>query len=165
MLKNIYLIGMPGCGKSTLGPVLANKLGYQWMDTDQEIYTRWGKTPEDMIKDQGEEAFRLLEKHLMETLLDTTALVVSTGGGLHMFHDWMNIMNQRGITVYLEVPVEALWERIKRQGGRPLSKTMEDLNRLMGERKSVYEKAQIILPIEGAHQDLVSLLMKELQKV
>lgn len=156
---------MPGSGKTTLGLLLAEKLGYQWVDTDQEITRRWEETPEDIIEHQGEEAFRVLEKRLMDDLMDTKELVVSTGGGLPLYHDFMSIMNEQGITVYLEVPVEALWERIKRQGGRPLSKTMEDLKRLMGERKSIYEKAQIILPIEGAHQDLVSLLIKELQKV
>jgi len=164
-LKNVYLVGMPGSGKTTLGLLLAEKLGYQWVDTDQEITRRWEETPEDIIEHQGEEAFRVLEKRLMDDLMDTKELVVSTGGGLPLYHDFMSIMNEQGITVYLEVPVEALWERIKRQGGRPLSKTMEDLKRLMGERKSIYEKAQIILPIEGAHQDLVSLLIKELQKV
>ncbi|HBT19420.1 MAG TPA: shikimate kinase [Clostridiaceae bacterium] len=164
-MKNVYLVGMPGSGKTTLGLLLAEKLGYQWVDTDQEITRRWGETPEDIIEHQGEEAFRVLEKRLMDDLMDTKELVVSTGGGLPLYHDFMSIMNEQGITVYLEVPVEALWERIKRQGGRPLSKTMEDLKRLMGERKSIYEKAQIILPIEGAHQDLVSLLIKELQKV
>lgn len=164
-MKNVYLVGMPGSGKTTLGLLLAEKLGYQWVDTDQEITRRWEETPEDIIEHQGEEAFRVLEKRLMDDLMDTKELVVSTGGGLPLYHDFMSIMNEQGITVYLEVPVEALWERIKRQGGRPLSKTMEDLKRLMGERKSIYEKAQIILPIEGAHQDLVSLLIKELQKV
>lgn len=143
-MKTLYLIGMPGSGKSALGQALAKSLGRPFLDTDQEIAQRTGRTAEEIIAQDGEEAFRRLEHDLFQELHGHSSLVVSTGGGFPLFNDHMARMNEEALVIYLRFPPEVLWERLKADRHRPLSDTWEKTVALYSRRKPVYETARLI---------------------
>ncbi len=148
-MKNIYFVGMPGSGKSTLGRHIAAKLHRDFLDTDEEIAQQVGLTPEQIITLQGEEKFRRMEKNLLEKLLNMSGLVVSTGGGFPVFNENMKYLNDHGITVYLRYNVKTLWSRLHNDRIRPLSSSAESTAELLASRESIYRKAQIIIDGES----------------
>src|SRR6188768_135637 len=97
----IFLIGLPGSGKTTLGKQLAERLGYAFVDTDEEIVKREGRSIPDIFTQDGEDKFRLMEKEVLEELVGKTNTVVSTGGGLPCFHQNMFMIRNKGMAIYL----------------------------------------------------------------
>lgn len=144
---NIYLVGMPGSGKSLLGRLMAVELGRAFLDTDEEITRRMGMSPEEIIEQEGEPRLRSLEHQLLLELDTRDNLVVSTGGGLPVFHDNMRIMNEKGITLYLSLSAGKLWDRLKNDRRRPLSLSYEATECLLERRGSLYDEAKITLSI------------------
>lgn len=144
-MRNIYLVGMPGSGKSTLGRRIADIMRRKFMDTDEVITVKTEETPEQIISLHGEEKLRELEKTLMDELLDTTGLIVSTGGGFPVFNENMKHMNEHGITVYLRYDAIDLWKRLEHDRVRPLSSSLESTKNLLDSRERVYGEAQIII--------------------
>ncbi len=144
-MKNIYLIGMPGSGKSTLGRKIAEILQVEHLDTDEMITKRAGMSPEDIILHQGELELRKLEHELLLNLLTRENLIISTGGGFPVYDDNMLLMNERGITLYIRYSEEILWSRLQNDRVRPLSSSYEAIVELLGRRKGVYGKASIII--------------------
>lgn len=144
-MKVIYLVGMPGSGKTTIGKELARELRMEFLDTDEVIMNQYGKTAEEIILSEGEEVLRMWEALLMDELQERKDLVVSTGGGLPLFHGNMEKMNRSGITVYLEYPAETLWKRLKGDRERPLSRSYQDTASLLQKRTEVYRKATVII--------------------
>lgn len=143
-MKTLYLIGMPGSGKSALGEALAESLGRPFLDTDGEIARRTGRTAEEIIEQDGEEAFRRLEHALFQELQEQSSQVVSTGGGFPLFNNHMARMNEEALVLYLRFSPQTLWERLKEDRHRPLSDTWEKTEALYGRRKPVYETARLI---------------------
>ena len=154
-MKNIFIIGMPGSGKSTLGRSVAEALHMDFLDTDIKIRESEGMTPEKIIMIHGEEKLRAMEHALLLCLLEKENLLISTGGGWPVHHDNMKIMNERAITVYIKYPPETLWDRLKKDRVRPLSKDQPSLVQLLEERSEVYEKADII--VTGEEEASVNL--------
>lgn len=155
---NIYLVGMPGSGKTEMGKKLAKELNLRFRDTDEEVTRLFSKTPEELIVSEGERALREAEKKVLEKILRSENLLVATGGGFPVFNQIMDRLNEEGLTVYLSYGVETLWMRLKESHVRPLAQTKEDLEELLNQRKSVYEKAKIIYTggeYLGENQDLV----------
>lgn len=144
-MKAIYLIGMPGSGKSTIGKVLAERMSMAFLDTDEEILKETGRTPEQIIEEEGEKSLRVYETDLLQRILHRTDLVVSTGGGLPVFEDNMAKMLQNAMTVYLKYSAEILWERLQNDRMRPLSKTFEEVSKLLEKREPIYRKASFTL--------------------
>jgi shikimate kinase len=109
----IYLIGLPGCGKSTLGRQLSRKLNFPFIDLDTAIEQREGKAVKEIFKQKGEEYFRKIEsetlKRISEGLPD---FIMATGGGAPVFFDNMEFMNSFGQTIFLDVPPRVITERI-----------------------------------------------------
>ncbi|MBO1263541.1 AAA family ATPase [Proteiniclasticum sp. SCR006] len=142
-MKNIFIIGMPGSGKSTLGRSVAEALHMDFLDTDMKISENEGLTPEEIIMIHGEEKLRAIEHALLLCLLEKENLFISTGGGFPVHHDNMTIMKERAITLYIKYPAEVLWERLEKDRVRPLSNSLPSLTQLLEERSEVYEKADI----------------------
>ena len=109
----IFLIGFMGCGKTTLGKKLAQKMDYSFTDLDHELEKKAGMSVSDYFSAKGEEAFRLLEKETLNNFDYPTNCVISTGGGTPCFFDNMEFMNRNGITIYLEMPPVALAKRLE----------------------------------------------------
>lgn len=148
----IFLVGLAGSGKTTLGKSLASHLGMQFIDLDQEIEKRAETTIPDIFNHQGEGNFRILEK---ETLHDIVAkqdgYVMATGGGAPCFHFNMDAMNEHGLTVYLDVSPGDLALRIMEEGveNRPIFKSydhqdlIQEIRELKEKRAPFYEMAKI----------------------
>jgi shikimate kinase len=163
----IFLIGFMGCGKTTLAKKLAARLGCQLVDLDLEIEKTIGQSVASYFAEHGEAAFRQQESDLLKSFPYEEQSVVATGGGVPCFFDNMDWMNANGITVYIDMPVEALAKRLA--GGkakRPLIKDLDEaglisfIDQKLQERAGFYEKAKlkvngINLSAEGLHAQLL----------
>ena len=92
----IYLIGYMGCGKSTLGRKLADHSGMQFIDMDNYIEMRNCKTVPQIFEEEGEDAFRIIERKALEELSEFNNVIIATGGGARCFFNNINLMNQTG---------------------------------------------------------------------
>lgn len=146
MNRKVYLIGMPGAGKTTFGKILAQALDWSFIDLDHDIEKSAGKTITDIFQDQGEAAFREAEKHALQHLADQAVdLVIATGGGAPCFHNNMMLMNASGITIFLNPSLEELEKRVKQENQRPLfhgTSVRKKLEALYRSRINHYNKAQ-----------------------
>lgn len=133
-MENIILIGMPGSGKSTVGRVLAEKLGKDFVDADACIAERSGCTIPEIFKEQGEAGFRALETQVLADICKQSGKVIATGGGCVTKEENYPLLHQNGTVFCLERPLSSL-----PTDGRPLSQAMalEEMYRI---RKPLYEK-------------------------
>jgi len=150
----IYLIGLPGCGKSTLGKQLAVKLNLPFIDLDAEIEKLLATPVKDIFKKRGEDFFRNTESSLLRQLSDKSeSFVMATGGGVPVFFDNMLFMNQQGHTVFLDVPAREIAQRIQKtsQEDRPLlarvhpEELKDQIEFLRSQRIPFYRLAQTCL--------------------
>lgn len=120
--KNIVLIGFMGCGKSTVGRDLHQRLGYPLVDMDQTIEQREGKSIAAIFADSGEEAFRDMESQLLEELAEPTAprRIISTGGGVIGREKNRELLRLLGCVVWLHAPLPIILERTAKNRDRPL---------------------------------------------
>ena len=130
-LQNVVLIGMPGCGKSTVGAALAQKL-----DADAEIERRTGKAIPDIFAQEGEEAFRRYEADVIADLTRQNRQVIACGGGVVKTPQNLHALRQNGPVLWVQRPIEKL-----ATSGRPLSKGGEALRRMEHERLPLYRAA------------------------
>ncbi|MBQ3114666.1 MAG: shikimate kinase [Clostridia bacterium] len=155
-MKNIYLIGMPGCGKSTVAKILAQKLNMSLADTDSIIESKFGSIPE-IFKMHGEQYFRKLETETLKQIKDNT--VVSTGGGIVKVEENTELMS-KGIVVFIDTPPEVLKTRDLFEN-RPLLKSNCDIEKLYNERYDLY-KEQADITVDGNNSPM--LVAKEIVK-
>ncbi|WP_299760401.1 shikimate kinase [uncultured Pontibacter sp.] len=146
----IFLIGMMGSGKTTLGRQLAQRLGYTFIDLDEYLVQQQGQSVAEIFERQGQEFFRKLEREALEEVARKyEKAVISTGGGAPCFFNNIGFINQFGVSFYLKVPVDQLVHRLLAQGQaeRPLlaGKNPAELNLYLTEtlahRKQFYERA------------------------
>lgn len=143
----IILIGLMGCGKTTVGKALSKRTGMPLLDTDAIIEEQVGKSIPDIFRDHGEAHFRALETALLRYLLEqqiTPAPIISTGGGIVVRPENREILRQLGFTVWLRVSVNALLNRTANSVNRPLLQTPDrkaTLTRLLAERRDFYHEA------------------------
>ena len=124
----VYLIGYMGAGKSTITKLLANKLHLPSYDTDQEIEKKENKSVSDIFKKDGELHFRILETELLESISRNS--IVACGGGLPVYNNNMELINSKGISIYLKASINCLFNRLKKEKkSRPLiaNKTDKEL--------------------------------------
>ncbi|MHA8066612.1 shikimate kinase [Aquirufa sp. ROCK2-A2] len=142
-MKNIYLIGMPSSGKSTLGKELAKNLpGYTFTDMDKLIETREQKTISEIFSNQGEAHFRELERKTLRGFHADQSMVIATGGGVPCFHDNIDYIKQHGISIFLNVELDDLAKRLyKVQGNnRPLLDKSQSEEVVIASIKKTYEE-------------------------
>ena len=118
-MKNLVLIGMMGCGKSTVGRLLAKKLGREFVDTDQYIEEKTGRTIPDLFAKEGEDHFRDLERAAGEALGGRQDLVIACGGGLPTRSAAIAPLKARGTVLFLRRDPAEIYDRVS-MGGRPL---------------------------------------------
>lgn len=139
-MKNIILVGMPGCGKSTVGVILAKSLGYSFMDTDLLISQKASKPLQKIIDNDGIEEFLKLEEYVGEHL-DCSGYVIATGGSMVLSQKAMENIKKLGKVVYIKVPLEELENRLVNFKSRGIvRKQGESLLDIYNTRTPLYEK-------------------------
>ncbi len=127
---NIYLIGLMGAGKTTVGRQLAKRLGRVFYDSDHEIVERTGVPIPTIFEIEGEEGFRRREIQTIHELTQNNSLVLATGGGVVLKHENRARLVETGWVVYLNVPPRLLYERTRHDRSRPLLQVPDPLARL-----------------------------------
>ena len=146
----IYLVGFMGAGKTTVGRHLARRLGWRLIDIDEMIERRERHTVSDVFARKGEPYFRSVERAVLLDLLPTRHVVVATGGGTFADPQNQAIINQDGVSVWLDVPFERLVARVPADGRRPLAADRVEFERLFLLRRAAYEQAQLRLDASRA---------------
>jgi shikimate kinase len=145
----IYLVGMPGSGKTTLARKVASELLLKFVDLDHEIEKHVGKSIPQIFIENGEDSFRLTESELLRTWASSNqSFVMATGGGAPCFYKGMEVINKSGLSIFLDVPIAELLERVKQKSNRPLLDTNSEerektLMNLMETRLPCYRQANI----------------------
>ncbi len=151
MQGNIYLVGLMGAGKSTVGRKLAKLLLLDFIDTDQLIEQRTGVSISHIFEIEGEVGFRNRESKILSGISNARQAVIATGGGIISRAENRRIMRKHGQVVYLRAPLKILWQRLQYCQNRPLLRHAEPkakLTQLMLERDPLYaDEADIIVEI------------------
>ncbi|UXU74683.1 MULTISPECIES: shikimate kinase [unclassified Paracoccus (in: a-proteobacteria)] len=149
MRRNIVLIGMMGAGKTAIGSELSRRLHRPFTDIDAEIERAAAMTIPEIFARDGEEFFRARESEILARVLQSGSGIVSTGGGAWMRPQNRETIDSHGLAVWLDCDLETLWQRVKGRPTRPLLQTPDPrgtLERLLNERRPVYELATIRVP-------------------
>lgn len=143
-MKNIYLIGFMGTGKSVVAKALAAKLDRPYLDLDDLIIKKEGRSINEIFEKDGEVAFRKIETEMLKEVSVKTNYIVSCGGGVVLDGQNMADMKKSGVLVALSARAEAIYERVKHNTDRPLLKVLKPIDKikeLLHIRKPHYEKA------------------------
>jgi shikimate kinase len=163
---NIYLIGMMGAGKTTVGKLLAEKLQYRFIDTDNIIEAVSQKSINQIFAEEGESVFRQLETDVLVQVSAYLRTVIATGGGIVLrSNNWSYL--QEGMVIYLDVPVDLLVKRLADDQTRPLLQTEDfttKLTKLQKERESLYQQADLTISVTATDQatDIVEKIIAEI---
>ncbi len=150
---NVFLVGMMGAGKSTVGKALARRLGRSFVDCDREIVSRTGVPVATIFEIEGEAGFRRRETAVLAELAKRESTVVATGGGAVLAEENRRIMRDSGTVVYLRAGVDQLHERTRRDTSRPLLATGDrraTLAELLAVRDPLYLETAHIVVESGA---------------
>ncbi|MBE9188235.1 shikimate kinase [Microcoleus sp. LEGE 07076] len=166
---NIYLVGMMGAGKTTVGRILARELKYRFFDTDELIVRVANQSIAEIFDREGEEAFRELETKVLNELCAYQNSVVATGGGIVARSTNWGYLHY-GIVVWLDVPVDELCDRLRSDSTRPLLREGDinsKLQSLFNERKRFYNQADVRVCISGGErpQEVARRAIEEIKKV
>jgi shikimate kinase len=164
--RSIALVGLMGAGKSTVGRILAGRLGIGFADSDEEIERNCGMSIVELFEQFGEAGFRERERRVLSTLVEGKPRVIATGGGAIADPISGDLLKQRCFTVWLDAPVDILAARLGDGDGRPLlgaSDTQAIVQRLLVERQPAYASAQFKVdgggsPPEAVVERILSLL-------
>ena len=167
--RSIVLIGLMGCGKSSVGKRLAAKLGMQFIDADEEIEKVAAKSISEIFADQGEDFFRDRERKVIGRLVSSGPHVLATGGGAYMNADTRLAIREMGISVWLRAELAVLMRRVGKRDTRPLLKTGNPeatMRKLMDTRYPVYAEADITVESrDEPHEIIVTEIVNRLAGV
>ena len=164
---NIFLIGAMGAGKSTIGRHLAELLGKEFQDSDQEIEKRTGASIPLIFEIEGESGFRIRESSILDDLTRKSNMVLATGGGVILSADNRRILHARGVVVYLHAPLDTILQRTRRDRRRPLLQTADrrrTLEAILKAREPIYQQTADIV-VETAHRSPMSVAREITRKL
>lgn len=160
----VYLVGMPGAGKSTVGEELAGRLGVPFVDLDAEIERETGARVAEIFRDEGEASFRALEAAALVKASMQDPAVVACGGGVVLEPANRITLRNTGVAVYLDVPFEELRRRVRPAADRPLIREEGDLERLLASRGPLYrEFAAHVVDAGGEPGEVADAIVEELR--
>lgn len=163
---NVVLIGFMGAGKSSVGRLLARRLGRCFVETDDMIVAREGRSIPEIFRADGEERFRQLEAETLELLALKSGNVIATGGGLPCREGRLEALRALGTVVWLKGDLDALLSRARRAGARPMldGRSTEEIRALYGQREPYYRQADVVVDTTGLGVDqVVTRLVGELR--
>ncbi len=164
---NIFLIGFMGAGKSTVGRLLARRLGLCFVETDDMITAQEGKSIPEIFRERGEAYFREKEREILDLLALKAGHVIATGGGLPCEAENLARLKALGTVVWLRGNFATLYDRATRAKTRPLlmDRGREDVEALYQERETFYAQAHLIVETDGLGPDEVAhALVRALEK-
>lgn len=176
--KIIYLAGFMGSGKSTIGPIVANSLGWNFVDLDQVIEKKQGKKINLIFAEKGEPEFRNLERNTLREISEGANLVIALGGGTIVDQKNINFMKSKGKIIFLEASPESYYQRLRFKSDRPILKDENDevlsqeelknrIINLLNYRKKFYSQADITVHTDGISigktvDSITKLILREL---
>lgn len=164
-MNNIYLIGMPGCGKSTIGKIVSEKLNLKHIDADEYLENKYCQTIPQIFALNGEDDFRQKESSVISELSNMSGVLVSTGGGVVTKENNKNVMKNSGTVVYIHTTPENILKN-SNLSGRPLLKDKTRIYDIYKARINLYKDfADIIIDnnsnIESAANQIINYFNKE----
>jgi shikimate kinase len=163
--RSIFLVGFMGSGKSTVGRIVADRLSRPFVDTDERVVAREGRTIEQIFAREGEGYFRAAEWDALREIAASPPPVVATGGGLFLGSLQRRWLRARGLTVWLDASLAACRTRVALGGGRPLwleRADSIDFRVLFERRRAVYALADLRLPADGSGEGVARDLLQRL---
>ena len=163
----LFIIGLPGSGKSTLGKKLAKRLDLPFLDLDEIIEQEAGQPIRTIFTQQGEDVFRTIEQRALYQMIEQhNSFVLATGGGAPCFFDNLTVMNKAGTTLFLDVPVPTIVQRMRGNQitARPLlhgldqERLVEEYTAKFEKRLPVYRQAHITINQNTSTDEVVTLL-------
>lgn len=155
--RPVALVGLMGAGKTTIGRRLADRLGWQFHDSDQEVEEAAGRSVSDIFADFGEAAFRDGERRVIARLVEESGrTVIALGGGAFVDPQTRTLLKERALSVWLQADIDTLMERVQRRDTRPLLQTEDPravMEKLLAERAPFYAEADIHVASPGAPHD------------
>lgn len=165
--RPVVLVGLMGVGKSTIGRRLAKQIGWNFVDSDEEIEAAAGCSVADIFSMHGEPIFRDLEKRVIARLVAGDPLVIATGGGAWMQEHVREAIKARATSVWLRADLDVLVERVSKRHHRPLLEKGDKraiMEKLMGERYPVYASADLVVDSNaGPHEQVVARVIAALE--
>lgn len=161
----ISLIGMMGCGKSTIAKLLADRLNFKLIDTDSLIIQKEKISINEIFKNNGEDYFRQVESLVLAEALCVDNSIVSTGGGIVKNEANILLLKKKSMVFYLKADENVLYERVKNNKERPLLNTEDMLSKikiLLNERKEKYELAHYIIDANQEPNKIVDEIIEKL---
>lgn len=166
-INNIFLIGLMGAGKTTIGRQLAQALGKEFIDSDHEIEARTGVNIPLIFELEGERGFREREAAVIDELTARDNVVLATGGGAVLYEENRQHLKERGTVIYLQASVEQLLERTRKDRNRPLLQTADPearLQALLTEREPLYLELadRVVRTGQGSVRSVVESILQKL---
>lgn len=147
-IRNLALVGFMGSGKSTVGRMVAGRLRFDFVDTDELIEARAHKSIGEIFAQDGEPVFREYERTIVAGLAALTRTVMATGGGLVAHPDNLASLKQHALVICLWATAETIWERVRHQPHRPLLQVPDPtarIRQLLEEREPLYAQADVMI--------------------
>ncbi|MBY0579517.1 MAG: shikimate kinase AroK [Burkholderiales bacterium] len=167
MNNNIYLVGLMGAGKTTVGKLLARQTGKAFHDSDQEIKSKTGVSIAHIFEVEGESGFRVRESSVLKELTQLENIILATGGGAVLSEENRALLKHNGTVIYLRATVHDLWARTRHDRNRPLLQTNDPharLAELFAIRDPLYREVADIV-VDTSKQSVSSLVHQILQKL
>ena len=162
----ISLIGMMGCGKSTIAKLLAKRLSMQLIDTDEFIVLKENSSINEIFQSKGEDYFRKIESNVLRDVLSKENSVISTGGGIVKNDENILLLKENSKVFYLKASEDILYQRVKNNTERPLLNTDDMYNKikvLLFEREAKYEMAHYIIDASKEPNKIVEEIIEKLK--
>jgi shikimate kinase len=166
--RPLFLVGMMGAGKTTIGRSLARLLNHEFVDLDHELEARCGVRVSIIFEIEGEEGFRRRESVLLDECSRRSGIVMATGGGAILSAENRRFLQERGVVIYLRANAEELYRRVARDHNRPLLQTPDPrqrIRRLLEQREPLYEQVANVtietgaMPVFQVVRSLIPLLL------
>jgi shikimate kinase len=160
----IYLVGFMACGKTTVGRMLADELGWHFNDLDHDIEVEHKMKISDIFDTLGEEAFRDMESSVIERRVRAVErgrpTVLALGGGAFMRESNYQMLSEHGVTIWIDCALDIITDRVSQSTHRPLARDAEKMKTLYEDRRDAYARAEFRVETRGDSAEVVRHILK-----